>query len=199
MLATRAESGVPRTTQSTQAGIASKAVSAALLELSEHLRVETQAIPGLKGIGSTVVLVLIRDGQAIVAHLGDSRAYLLRAGHLEQLTNDHTIAQLLADRGEIPRDAVASHPSRSQLTRFVGMSADAITETTCIDLAPGDRILLCSDGLSGTLSDQRILSILNQQPDPEQACRQLIDAANAAGGKDNITVLSVTVSKTRSS
>lgn len=168
-------------------------VSEALLELSEHLRTETQSIPGLKGIGSTVVLARIRDGQAIVAHLGDSRAYLLRAGHLEQLTNDHTVAQLLADRGDIPRDAVPSHPSRCQLTRFVGMSTDAIAETRCIELAAGDRILLCSDGLSGTLSEQQILAILDPQATAEQACRHLIDAANEAGGKDNITAVIVAV------
>lgn len=170
---------------------ASMQVSAVLVELSEQLRKESQATPGLKGIGSTVVLALVRNGQGIVAHLGDSRAYLLRSGRLEQLTTDHTIAQLLVDRGELTPDEAAAHPGRAQLTRFVGMATEAIPETQNIDLSSGDWLLLCSDGLSGMLSDRQIQSILNQQTLPADACRDLIAAANQAGGKDNVTAVIV--------
>jgi protein phosphatase len=170
-----------------------KRVSTALVELSEQLRKESLAAPGLKGIGSTVVLTLLRDRQAIVAHLGDSRAYLLRAGRLQQLTKDHTIAQLLVDRGELAPERAVSHPSHGQLTRFVGMATEAIPAAETIELVPGDRLLLCSDGLSGMLSDRQIMAILSEPSAPEELCRQLIAAANESGGKDNITAVVVAV------
>ncbi len=173
-----------------------KQVAAALVELSERLRDESRRALGLKGMGSTVVLALVRDWQAVMAHMGDSRAYLLRAGRLEQLTRDHTIAQLLVDRGELMPDEMASHPAQSQLTRFVGMATEALPETKGLKLVAGDRLLLCSDGLTGMLSDQQIQDILSKQAGPEEACRQLIVAANEAGGKDNVTALVVTVDNT---
>jgi PPM family protein phosphatase len=170
-----------------------KQVSAALAELSERLRDESQVAPGLKGIGSTVVLAFVWDWQTVVAHMGDSRAYLFRAGRLEQLTKDHTIAQLLVDRGELAPGEAASHPTHGRLTRFVGMGTESLPETKAMSLTQGDQLLLCSDGLTGMLSDQQILAILSEHAAPEEACRQLIAAANEAGGKDNITALVVTL------
>ncbi len=168
-------------------------VSAALIELSERLREESRHAAGLKGMGSTVVLALLRGSQAVVAHMGDSRAYLLHAGRLGQLTKDHTIAQLLVDHGKLAAAEAARHPAHGQLTRYVGMSMEALPETEHLTLAPGDRLLLCSDGLTGMLSDEQILEILARQPAPEEACRELIDAANQVGGRDNITTLIVAV------
>ena len=168
-------------------------VSAALTELSEQLRQESCGAIGLKGIGSTVVLALVRDWQAVVAHMGDSRAYLFRAGRLERLTQDHTIVQLLVDRGQLALEEAASHPGHGQLTRFVGMGMEAVPETKDLKLRSGDQLLLCSDGLTGMLADQQILEILSRQAVPAEACRQLIDAANQAGGKDNITAVILVV------
>lgn len=166
-------------------------VSGAVVELSEQLREESRDAPGLKGMGSTVVLALVRGTQAVVSHLGDSRAYLLRAGNLRRLTKDHTIAQLLLDRGDLTPEEAAGHPTQSRLTRFVGMGTEAMPETETVGLSPGDRLLLCSDGLTGMLGDPQILAILTEHLAPEEACRQLVAAANEAGGKDNITAVLV--------
>ena len=168
---------------------AAEQLSAVVAELSEQLREESRDAPGLRGMGSTVVLAMVRGTHAVISHLGDSRAYLLRAGKLRRLTKDHTIAQLLLDRGELTPEEAAGHPSQSRLTRFVGMGTDAASETETIELAPGDRLLLCTDGLTGMITDQQILAILTEHSDPEGACRRLVAAANEAGGKDNITVV----------
>jgi protein phosphatase len=118
---------------------------------------------------------------------------LLRGGQLEQLTKDHTLTQLLIDCGELTDDEATDHPARSQLTRFVGMPADALPQALSLALAPGDRLLLCSDGLSGLLSHEQIQAILTEHPVPENACRQLVASANAAGGSDNITALVIEI------
>jgi serine/threonine protein phosphatase PrpC len=171
-------------------------VSAALSELSERLREESRGVMGLTGMGSTVVLVLLRGRKAVVAHMGDSRAYLLRAGRLDQLTKDHTIAQLLVDHGELAPEEAASHPARGHLTRFVGMVSEALPETETFELRPGDRLLLCSDGLTCMLTAEEIRDILSRKAALDDTCQQLIDAANQSGGKDNVTAVIVAVAET---
>ena len=174
--------------------LAVQRVVEALVELSNRLRKECEARPGMAGTGSTVVLALIRDHHALVAHLGDSRAYLVRGDRFERLTKDHSLVQLLVECGEIEPDQAATHPARAQLTRFVGMPDQALPEARLVELAPGDRLLLCSDGLTGMLDDQRLAAILERGLATEDACRHLIAAANQAGGKDNITVVIVAIS-----
>jgi protein phosphatase len=155
------------------------------------VRSEGKSRFGLTGLGSTVVLALIRDNSALVAHMGDSRAYLSREQRLEQLTRDHTLAQLLVDCGEITSDQIATHPAQTQLTRFVGMQTQPMPETRLLELLLGDRLLLCSDGLTSMLDHDSISLILRRHQSPDVACQELIDAANEAGGKDNITVVIV--------
>jgi len=162
-----------------------------LAGISNALRAQSQDQPGLHGMGATVVLALIRGTQALLAHLGDSRCYLLRGGKLECLTKDHTLVQLLLDTGEIKPDEAATHPARHKLTRFVGMPDEAQPDVRPVELAPGDTLLLCSDGLHGMLGDTELLAILTASRNPEESCRRLVAAANAAGGKDNIAVLVV--------
>jgi PPM family protein phosphatase len=164
-------------------------------EMSQLLRRESQQELGLKGVGSTVVLVMVRDGHALVAHLGDSRVYLLRANGLEQLTHDHSMLQLLLDCGEIGVEEVAGHPARGQLTRYVGMPGEPLPECCGLELHAGDRLLLCTDGLTGMLSDGEIRAILGESLPPQATCARLIAAANEAGGKDNITALVLSVSE----
>ncbi len=166
-------------------------VRAALAELSDKLRKESAGRLGLEGMGATVVVALVEDRAALVAHMGDSRAYLWREHTLKLLTHDHSLVQALIDAGEITVEQAADHPARGRLTRHIGMEGDPLPEARRLELRAGDRLLLCTDGLTGMLDDPLLLLILNEQPDPEAACRALVDAANEAGGTDNITALVV--------
>ena len=168
-------------------------VRAALAELSEELRSKTQNQPGLEGMGATVALVLIWKTQALVAHMGDSRVYLLRQGRLKPLTKDHSLAQLLVDAGEITPDEAGSHPARNQLTQHMGMNSEPLPSVGHLALEPGDRLLLCTDGLTGMVNEAGVLAILKRPLSLKDTCHRLITAANAAGGRDNITVLLVSV------
>ena len=165
----------------------------ALAHLSGQLHQQAQGRAGLEGMGATVVLALVRGRHALVAHLGDSRAYLWHRGCLKQLTSDHSLAQLLLDTGQARRNQVTGDATSGQLTRYVGMPGEALPDARVIELHAGDRLLLCSDGLTNMLGNVELLRILGRRDDPEVACRQLVDAANAAGGRDNVTALVVQV------
>jgi len=171
-------------------------VERAIAALSDQVRTESKGQPGLDGMGATVVLALVHDPHAIIAHLGDSRAYLVRNARIEQLTKDHSIVQLLIDNGEIRPEQAAEYPERGRLTRYVGTDGEALPEARAVELCPGDQLLLCSDGLSGMVCDAELLSILHQAPSPEAACRDLIAAANAAGGRDNSTAVVIRLAAT---
>jgi protein phosphatase len=162
-----------------------------LSDLSAHIRNESNKRPEFAGMGATIVLALIRDDHVLIAHIGDSRAYLLRGERFEQLTKDHSIIQILIDTGEITQEEVATHPARSKITQYVGMNGEVLPEIRVIELLPYDRLLLCTDGLTGMVADSIISELLLKNPNPEYACRTLVDTANAVGGKDNITVIVV--------
>ena len=164
-------------------------VCGAILRLSERMRLESEGKPGFAGMGSTMVMALIRNGVALVAHLGDSRAYIFRNGVLRMLTRDHSVVQFLYDAGEIKWNEMEKHPAKNQITRYVGMGGEAEAEARAFPLAAGDRILLCSDGLTGMVEEARIASALLAEPDTELACKKLVGLANESGGKDNITVI----------
>ncbi len=166
-------------------------VCCAIQELNEIVVSASAGDVELEGLGATLVLCLVRNDQALVAHLGDSRAYLLRNGELIRLTKDHTIVQSLLDRGEITQDEVADHPAQGRVRRFVGMTEQAPPDTRIIGLMPGDRLLLCSDGLTDMLSDDQICNWLRLSDDPQAISAAMIQAANDAGGEDNVTALMV--------
>jgi protein phosphatase len=147
------------------------------------------ANPDYRGMGTTLTAVLVEGRRLHVAHVGDSRAYLLRDGHFSQLTDDHTLVQHLVDEGQITREEAARHPQRSVVTRAIGVSWDVDVDSMSLELQAGDQLLLCSDGLTGVVEDEVIARTLEQIDDPDEAVGALIDRANEAGGPDNITVL----------
>lgn len=136
--------------------------------------------------GSTIVVALLSERSATIAHLGDSRAYLLRSGELSRLTVDHSFVAEQVRAGIIrPEDAV-EHPLRSRLMKALGVAATAEPTVREIEVRAGDVLLLCSDGLHGMASDADIAAAIG--PDPDRSARALVDLANARGGKDNVTV-----------
>jgi serine/threonine protein phosphatase PrpC len=145
--------------------------------------------------GATVCGVWLVGKQAVFVNLGDSRGYLLKADkeHIEQITLDHNMAVELVAEGRLFRDQARQHWSSSVLTRFVGMEAPALPETFIAELEPGDRILLCSDGLHGMIEDADLPGLLRASDEPEQVVNRLIDEANRAGGRDNIAVVYIKI------
>ena len=145
-----------------------------------------------KGMGSTAVAALVADGVAHIAHVGDSRAYLVESDKLTQLTKDHSYVQALVDKGEIDIEQATEHPQKNRITRAVGAAEDIVLDYNICVLNDNSSLLLCTDGLTGMLTDDEILAICkkyrNNQPDLPQA---LINAANEKGGEDNITALIV--------
>jgi protein phosphatase len=145
--------------------------------------------PELRGMGTTLTASYSVGDDLFIIHIGDSRAYLYRQGVLQQLTNDHTIAQALASVGAITQEEASTHYLRHVLTRAVGSQGGQIeAEITQYRLADGDRLLLCSDGLSDMVSDQQIAGVLARNDQSTAACRELVNLALENGGKDNITV-----------
>jgi PPM family protein phosphatase len=147
----------------------------------------------LRGMGTTCTMILVDGQTAQVAHVGDSRAYLFRDGALEQITDDHTLVGRLVREGKLEPEEAERHPQRSMITRALGVDEDVEVDQFSVDLAPGDRLIICSDGLSGMLSADDMSAVLSEVTDPQSAADQLVDQANEAGGEDNITVIVVDV------
>jgi protein phosphatase len=128
-------------------------------------------------------------GQWLFAHIGDSRAYLLRSGELERVTRDHSVVQEMLDHGLLTETEAARAPNRHIITRAIGLEAQVTADIIELEQQPGDQILLCSDGLSDMVSEADMLAILTTAEAPSVAADQLIAAANRAGGNDNISVV----------
>lgn len=151
---------------------------------------KADADPRLSGMGTTLTAATVLGSRLVVAHVGDSRAYLLSGDEpMSQLTTDHTLVEQLVQEGRLSRDEIGSHPQRSVITRAIGVDDDVEVDTFVTEVRPGDQVLLCSDGLSGVVKDDQIADILDEHEDGDEACRALIAAANEAGGPDNITVV----------
>lgn len=167
------------------------AIVQAIVDLSDIVQAEARATPERSGMASTVVLALITDDVAHVAHVGDSRAYLARDGQLFRLTDDHSLAAELVQSGVITAEEANSHPYAHSITQAIGLPNTPQPGVQELGLEPGDRLLLCSDGLTDMVAEADIGAILTSGGDIDATSRSLIDAANAAGGKDNISVVVV--------
>jgi serine/threonine protein phosphatase PrpC len=143
--------------------------------------------PSRAGMGTTLVAMATRGGQAWVAHVGDSRAYRLRDGSLERLTHDHSLVDEQVRLGQLTQAQAETSPMRNVITRAVGTQDEVDADVIEFAVIPGDVYLLASDGLMREVDDERIAAILRASGNLEQTCAQLIEAANRAGGRDNIT------------
>ena len=142
------------------------------------------------GMGTTMTVALVEDDRVAFGHVGDSRAYLIRDGELEQLTDDHSLVAELVRSGKLTPEEAETHPQRSVITRALGTEADVDVDTFSVPVEPGDLFLLCSDGLTSMVDDETILDAVGRnRPNLQEAAKALVNAANRGGGEDNITVI----------
>ena len=158
-------------------------------QIYERARSDAQA----SGMGTTITAAILADDQVAIGHVGDSRAYRIRSGELEQLTEDHSLVAELIRSGRLTPEEAETHPQRSVITRVLGTDPDVDVDTLAVDTQPGDVFLLCSDGLTTMVGDEEILQALRESDGLEQAAKALVKAANRRGGEDNITIVLFTV------
>lgn len=160
-----------------------------IAEQSRQVHLEGNSESGFTDMGATLVTALVRKGRCFVANVGDSRMYRLRNNRLTRLTKDHSVISELIEQGRIEPEQAENHHARGQITRYIGMGEKIRPYIRSFRLKKDDRLLLCTDGLTDMLDDGAIGSILRSECNGEAACRRLVDAANEAGGHDNITAV----------
>ena len=144
---------------------------------------------GREGMGTTCTAAIIEGERLVIAQVGDSRAYLLSGGKLQQITRDHSLVADLVEAGQMTAEEARTAPNRSIITRALGTAPDTVPDLYELNVKSGDRLLVCSDGLSGMLTDKEIEKVLCEVRDPQDCASQLVDGAIIAGGVDNITVI----------
>ena len=167
----------------------------AVAAANREIYIAAQAKPEYSGMGTTLVSLLAEEGRVALAHVGDSRAYLIRSGRIRQLTDDHSVVGELVRRREITELAAREHPHRHVLTRAIGVRREVAPDLAELTSTPGDLFVLCSDGLTGLVHDEEIAEAANSGTDLDAICAQLVDLANERGGEDNITVVLVRYEK----
>ncbi|MEB3198315.1 MAG: Stp1/IreP family PP2C-type Ser/Thr phosphatase [Candidatus Sericytochromatia bacterium] len=166
-------------------------IQGAIQEANRQIINASMEDASMRGMGTTATVIVTKDDLMYVGHVGDSRAYLIRHRRIDQITDDHSIvAQLVRARAITPQEA-ARHPYRNVITRCLGMQVDLEADTQQRELKPGDRLLICSDGLSGLVSDDEMLQYVVSSQDPQQTCHDLVQLALERGGSDNISVVLV--------
>jgi protein phosphatase len=160
-----------------------------VLRANKGIYEKASSDPQLRGMGTTCTLIYIKESTAHLAHVGDSRAYLLRDGELSQVTEDHTLVQRMVKEGRLRQDEASHHPQRNIISRALGIDAEVQVDLLTLELVAGDRLLINSDGLSSMIDDQSIKRILMNTATSSQAAEELVEAALEAGGEDNVTVV----------
>lgn len=155
--------------------------------LNEQVRMEGDSESGCRDMGATVVVALIHAGRATIANVGDSRIYRCRKGKLTQLSRDHSVVGELIAQGRLAPEHADNHPAGGMITQYMGMHMPTKPYIRSFRLIKGDRLLLCTDGLTDMLTDEQIRTVLTQTGDPDAAVKSLVQEANDAGGIDNIT------------
>jgi len=170
-----------------------KELRTAIVNTNQAIISRSLAEEQLLGMGTTLTAVLVKEGSLILAHVGDSRAYLFHDGSLIQLSDDHSWVGEMVRRGELTPAQAAVHPHRSVITRALGTDGELEPDLSEVDIGEGDRVLVCSDGLSGFVSDAEIAELLARDEPPSAVVESLVRAALAAGGEDNVTVVVIDV------
>lgn len=165
----------------------------AVIAANREVMAYAAANPHERGLGATVTVAMLVGEVLTIAHVGDSRCYLLSGERLEQLTEDHSLVQKMVNTGNLSRSEARSHPYRNVIYRSIGADEQIEIDVLRKKLTGGDMIMLCSDGLNGMLGDDQIRDVLLVNPDPNMAAKELVVAANAAGGEDNISVIVVRI------
>ena len=187
-IASRLAAAVLREDES--AGAGEDRVVSLIQEANRRVYQRSSEDAAASGMGTTMTVALVTDDIVSIGHVGDSRAYLIRDGRLDQLTEDHSLVAELMRSGKLSPEEAETHPQRSVITRALGTEPDVDVDTFAIEPKEGDLFLLCSDGLTTMVDDQTILDVVERhQGDLDAAAKALIKAANRAGGEDNITVV----------
>ncbi len=167
-----------------------EALAEAVKDACRNIHREAQEDVSLSGMGTTVTALGVNGRAALIAHVGDSRCYLVRKGRIYQMTEDHSLVNEQLKAGAITADEARHSRFKNIITRSVGFEEEVQVDTVALEIEPGDRLVLCSDGLSNLAEDREILDIVSKTP-PDEAPGLLVDLANARGGDDNITVIVV--------
>jgi len=172
-------------------------ISSTIRDLNRKVFEYSQSVDELKGMGATLVFCLVREDRVFCAYMGDSSVFLVRDGEMECLTEDHSLVHILLQQRKINNKQAKTHPFRNVILRYIGMEEERGPDISVFTCRDGDRFLLCSDGLTDMVSEKTIASILWKEDSLKTVCSSLIDAANEAGGLDNITAVAVQIGNSR--
>jgi len=171
-------------------------VGALIQEANRRVYERATSDPAASGMGTTMTVALVEGGIVTIGHVGDSRAYLVRDGRMEQLTDDHSLVNELVKSGKLTAEEAEAHPQRSVITRAVGTDPDVDVDAFTVDAQDGDVFLICSDGLTDMVEDEDILEVLDRnRSDLDRAVKSLVAAANRGGGEDNITAVAFRIAE----